>query len=141
MNETDFIDQLDCNFPYHKLDEASDWISKAGDVSQNATYFVLHEILRAPPHIERDIKEVLLQMWQTEYDQDPLYRLIERALPAYRLGQPLAENIVLTRIDQLKDQPGQLYALTLLVFAAESISEPIQARYQQILDSWAADSE
>jgi phosphate uptake regulator len=136
MTETDFIERVECNFPYDNFDLASEIISQAGDVSQNAVYLVLHEILRAPPTIKPQAKELFLQMWQTDYEDDPIFRFIHRCIPAYMKQELVSVDIVVKLIEQMATHTGQIYALSLLYFACDDVTGEAKAAYHTVLSLW-----
>jgi hypothetical protein len=136
MTETDFIEQVDCNFPYLSFDRASEVISQAGEVSQNAVYLVLHEILRAPPSVTAETKQLLLRMWQTEYEEDSLFRFVRRCIPAYTQKELVPIEIVVKLIEQLAAHKGQVFALTLLYFSCDDANGEAKAAYQTVLSLW-----
>jgi hypothetical protein len=136
MTESDFIDAIDCNFPYDNFDRASELISQAGGISQNATYMVLHEILRAPPPVTLQTKELLFNMWVTDYEEDPLFALVRRCVPAYLKNELVPEHIVEQLILKMSPNKNQLCALGLIYFSCEDASGQAQAAYQTVLSLW-----
>ena len=46
--EDDFIDRIDCNFPYHDKKESIRLIEESATFSTNATFTVIEEICRIP---------------------------------------------------------------------------------------------
>lgn len=138
MTETEFIDSIDCNFPYSDIHAATDLITQAGEISTNAIFMVLHEILRAPAHIALPSKELLFSLWLNEYEDQALYRFMRRCVPAYLKNELVPVGVVVQLIEQLAPHTGQLVLLGLCYFACDDKTGEAKAAYQTVLDLWQA---
>lgn len=63
MNENEFIESIDSFFPYYDEKKWRKIIKKATEISDNASFMVLHEICRAPKDIEPTHQLYMLFEW------------------------------------------------------------------------------
>jgi hypothetical protein len=141
MNESEFNDRVDCNFPYHDRQEASHIIDLACQISPNAAFMVAEELAR-PPHSELGQlnKMVLLDML-SELEgkfEHPIKQMVFSICRKMIRGQEVTGAEAVTALDHLKDYPGQYSAANIAYFSCdeEIQMERVDQHYQVIIQLW-----
>lgn len=122
MNEAEFIDSIDCAFPYHDEEKWRALITQGRAISANASFTVLFEVCRKPisVRISRQKRLAMVDAWSKENDHPLSPVMIEMAktlvtrgnfaLPVERgleVGRTLARLLLdALGIDQEQRGPG-----------------------------------
>ena len=67
MDENKFIKCIDTCFPYDVKKRWKERISEGVQISDNASFMVLHEICRAPKDVPESEQLKMLSFWDLEY--------------------------------------------------------------------------
>lgn len=141
MNESEFNDRIDCNFPYHDRQEASRLIDLACQISPNAAFMVAEELAR-PPHNELDkLNEMVLLDMLSELEgkfDHPIKQMVFSICRKMIRGQRVTGAEAITALDHLKDYPGQYSAVAIAYFSCneEIQMEQVDQHYQALIQSW-----
>ena len=141
MNESEFIYQIDCNFPYHDRQEASHLIDLACQLSPNAAFMVAYE-LRRPPHGKKNkLNQMMLLDMLNELDEKfehPIKPMIFSICRKLIQGQHVTGAEALIALDHLKDYPDQYNAAAIAYFSCddEMQMEQVDQQYQSLIQSW-----
>lgn len=141
MNEIEFVDLIDCNFPYHDRQEASRLIDLACQLSPNAAFMVAHELAR-PPHGELDkLNEMVLLDMLNELEgkfEHPIKPIVFSICRKLIQGQQVTGAEALSVLDHLKDFPDQYNAAAIAYFSCDDEMQmnQIDQQYEALIQSW-----
>lgn len=140
MNEAEFLNAIDCRFPYH--DEAQGWtiIQQGHAISDNAAFGVLHEIARKPATstVSAQAQLALLAAWG-QANTHPLKLQIMEAAAALITNKPLSIERVLEVMRQVRPYRNQYAAIGIAYFACDDVAGRADELWQEIIDSWQAE--
>ncbi len=136
MTEEEYIGAIDANFPY---DDEGKWkalIAEGANISDNAAYMALHEIIcGAPPGISLSALEEMLEYWSEEYDH-PTKPIVLKIARARLKGITAPENEVLSYMDVIAQYPGLHNALGVVAGSPDDWTEAVERKYNQIRIKW-----
>jgi len=141
MNESEFIDKIDCNFPYDDRQKASSIIDQACQLSPNAAFMIAHELARPPRGVSDKVDKTVLLDILSELEGKCEHPLKPMVFPICRKmirGQKVGRKEVLAVLDRLKDYPGQYCAAAIVYFSCDdetSLNE-IEERYHALMKAW-----
>lgn len=137
MSETEFIEKIDGNFPYHSEPEWRALVELGASISPNAAYMVLHEICRAPlsKKVTLKSKRAMLEYWRQNFNH-PTMTSVLRAAEVMIKGEdlPVEESMSIMKI--ISAYPNQYNALSIPYFACDDIDERADELYQKIISAW-----
>ncbi len=137
MSETEFIEKIDGNFPYHSEPEWRALVELGASISQNAAYMVLHEICRAPrsKKVTLKSKRAMLEYWRQNFNH-PTMTSVLRAAEVMIKGEelPVEESMSIMKI--ISAYPNQYNALSIPYFACDDIDGRADELYQKIISAW-----
>jgi hypothetical protein len=141
MNESEFDQLIDCNFPYHDRQEASHLIDMACQISTEAAFMVAHELAR-PPYSDVDKIDplVLLEMLselENKFDH-PIKAVIFSICRKMIQRQHLSGEEALAVLNYLKVYPGQFSAAAIVYFSCNDdlYMDQIDQEFQLLIQSW-----
>ncbi len=139
MTEEDFIEQVDCNFPYNDRAAAEATIAQGAAISPNAAFLVLHEICRPPVAVPSAELHQLLALWDAATEH-PLKPRLLQAATAVIDHVALPKEWVLDTMATV--EPYRLpTALTVVYFAGDAADAvAIDTEFRAIFDRWKQDS-
>jgi hypothetical protein len=150
MNEIEFINQIDCKFPYNDRREATRLIDLAYQLSPNSAFMVADELAHPPRSkfnkyrgkLTKNNQTLLLELL-TELEGKFDHPLMSKIIPICRKmiqGQSLTGNEVLEEIDFLSGYPIQSSAACIIYFSCncedDSCWDQIDQRYHALIESW-----
>ena len=137
MTETEFIDSIDCQFPYHSEGECRAIIERGSRISPNAAFMVLHELCRLPSdiHVEPALMLSMLKHWQRHFTH-PLVEVTLRAAKTMIEGRklPVEESMGIMKI--ISAYPDQYNALAITYFSCDDTEGKVEKLYEEIIADW-----
>ena len=142
MNETTFIEQIDCQFPYGKPLRWRRLSAQAARISPNAVFMVVHEVCRVPRSNDLPAKQafVILQHLRRRF-RHPLFRITEVALNAYVAGHELRESKADSLMRKVAAYPNQYNALALCYLCANDRSGRLDRTYNKVVAKWSTQNQ
>lgn len=138
MNETEFLNSIDCRFPYQDEPHWRTLILQGKSISANASFGVLHEIARKPfgHGVSEREQLVMLDGWCAENDDHPLAQPVVEAARAIITDHLLAVDRVLELLDRVRAYPHQYNALNIIYFACDDLQGVADEKWQAIVNFW-----
>ncbi len=137
MYETEFIEKIDCNFPYHSEPQWQALVKLGASISTNAAYMVLHEICRVPrsKKVTLKSKRAMLEYWGQNFNH-PTITSVLRAAEVMIKGEELAVEESMSIMENISAYPNQYNALSIAYFACDDIDGRADDLYQKIISAW-----
>jgi len=135
MNEQEFIESIDFSFPYKDESRSLALINQARDISANASFMVLHEIVRAPEEISLELRENLYKKWLNGFSHK-LLPAVSEAAKSMLSGKELSVGRVLELLEQFKTETGQYCALSIVYFSCDDQEGKADDFYNEIIEHW-----
>ena len=134
--EAEFIEAIDCRFPYGDASLAASLIDEACAISSNAAFMVAHELSRRPQSSSA-ADAVCLTL---------LDRLDERLIPPLKDSVLAVARRMVRRdsvrfdeckvlMDRIAAYPGEFNALAIVYFSCED-AEAVDHIYDAIVETW-----
>ncbi|MEY3240003.1 MAG: hypothetical protein RIR11_1441 [Bacteroidota bacterium] len=137
--EIQFIDKIDCKFPYHDRQESLQLIEQAAALSPNALYSIIEELCRIP-HSKRSsvATETLVDLLAITANQlnHPLKELIVDTADKMIRSQELTVEDVILKMQIVQKYPGQFAALSILYFSCDDKDGKMEPIWKNIISEW-----
>lgn len=139
MTEDEFIQSIDCSFPYADEARWRELIDLGASISPNAAFMVLHEICRAPIDVVIDPGTLsnMLDVWQVRF-KHPLVEVVLPAAEAMLRHETITVQAALMAMRRVASYPGQYNALSIPYFACDDVNDKADVLYEEIIRSWSA---
>jgi hypothetical protein len=139
MSESQFIESIECQFPYRDRSRALALTEAACSISPNAAFAVVDEISRPPAGESADpaIASAVLSHIEARISHplvSPVITLARRLLTGDTV--PVSDAILALR--QIEQFPGQYAALSIAYFASDDVAGLADAEYNRIRAVWDA---
>lgn len=135
VKEGEFIQSIDAQLPYEDEGKVYDLIQQAREISDNAAFMVLYEIVFAPTTVSPITKRQLYEQWREGYHHGLLAPVTEAA-EALLAGQNLSDSRVLDLMQIVEEQPHQTNALNIVCEACSDRDGTVEKRYHEIRKQW-----
>ena len=140
MDEAEFVNSIDCNFPYNDRSMAVAMIDQGNKISDNAMFAVLDELCR-PGHSAKVTNNTLLELIDIWNDRAE-HPLAEFIVPAARLmvkntRWSVAKGITL--LEQIAPFAGLYAALSIASESADDVDGILDAKGEKIRSDWDAE--
>lgn len=135
MNEQEFIESIDFSFPYKDENRSIALINQAREISANASFMVLHEIVRAPEEIPLELREILYKKWLSGFSHK-LLPAVNEAAKLVLSGKGLPVGRALELMGQFKTETGQYCALSIVYFSCDDQEGKADDFYNDIIECW-----
>jgi hypothetical protein len=125
--EQEFLDEIDCRFPYDDPDRCRRLIDRGIAISPNAAFGVLHKICR-PPRSARAAPHQLIQLldyWRSRFSH-PLGDMMGEAAASMIHARELPVDDVMRRMRLVAQYPGLYAALAILAFSCDDTEDRLQ---------------
>lgn len=137
--EIQFLDKIDCRFPYHDRQESIQLIEQAAALSPNALYAIIEELCRIP-HSKRSsvATETLVDLLAITANQfnHPLKDLIVDTADKMIHSQELTVEDVILKMQIVQKYPGQFAALSILYFSCDDKEGKMEPIWKNIISEW-----
>jgi hypothetical protein len=135
MNEIEFIESIDACFPYKDERQWQALIKEGVQISDNASFMVLHEICRAPNEISIELQLKMLHDWEKAFDH-PVKDLVIESGKAIIKGINIPVEKALEYLNQISKFKGLYNALAIVYFSCKDIDDKVSDLYNQIRYDW-----
>lgn len=135
MDEIQFIESIDASFPYDDEDKWMELIIKGGQISENASFMVLHEICRAPNEVTAELRLKMLYEWKKRYTH-PIKDLVLESGKAIIEGRDIPVEIAMDYLKQISKFKGLYNALAIVYFSCNDINGNVDDFYHKIIKTW-----
>ncbi|MDD3144649.1 MAG: hypothetical protein PHV23_00900 [Candidatus Gracilibacteria bacterium] len=128
MLEKDFLEKIDCKFPYNDINKGKEIIEESLLISDNAVFCIIDELTRIPKSKKKlvDSKNILNFLSYIDYRFKHKFKSIILLVSHKLLNK---ENIsvsdILEYMDNLKKNKGLYGALNILYFSVDDINGEI----------------
>ncbi len=138
-NEIQFLDKIDCNFPYQDRQENLRLIERASTLSTNALFSIIEELCRIPeserPNVSTEALLDLLALTANKINH-PLKGLIVETADKMILRQELTVDDVILKMQTVQNYPGQFAALSILYFSCDDKDGKLEPIWDNIINEW-----
>lgn len=138
-NEIQFLDKIDCNFPYQDKQESLRLIEQASSISTNALFSIVEELCRIPeserPNVSTETLLDLLTLTANKINH-PLKRIIVETADKMIRREELTVDDVLLKMQTVQKYPGQFAALSILYFSCDDKDEKLESTWDNIISKW-----
>lgn len=139
MNEEEFLNSIDCCFPYENESQWKALILQGNAISENASFGVLQEIARKPfgNQVSEKAQLAMVDSWEAE-NEHPLAKSVIEAAKAIITDNLLSVEKVLELLSQVQAYRNQYSALNIIYFACDDVKGSTDKKRQEIVNSWFA---
>jgi hypothetical protein len=137
MSEIEFIEAIDCRFPYGNLAEAHKLIALGTSISTNASFMVLHEICR-PPKGTQERLPILLELavvWEGTFDH-PLVSVVLPIAKSMIKDELVSVDTAMTAMQKVALYKNQYNALAIPYLACDDLDGRADALHKKITHAW-----
>ena len=137
MTEVEFINSIDCRFPYDNEAECLRLIAMAPQISTNAAFMVLHELARVP-HSRQIEQKYLLRMVDNwgQYFSHPLSKALVDVAQKMICKEFVPLNASIELMNKISQFPNEYCALSIAYFSCDDPSGKIDEIYESIEALW-----
>jgi hypothetical protein len=137
LNEEEFIQSIDCCFPYSDEVKWKALVVAGAEISPNSAFMVLQEICRPPKSSKATPNHLkkIAEYWFEHFEHPLAARLYEIALHKIN-GHELSVSQVLAHFEEIRKFPNQYNALGIAYFACDDPEQEIEEPYNEIIRSW-----
>jgi len=139
VTEGEFIQSIDCCFPYGNKRRWTKLIEIGANISPNSAFMILHEICRPPKSaqvVEAQLSEIL-EAWLSSFS----HPLVEVMLPIAKTvigGNQISVEESVKAMRVVAPYEDQYNALAILYFACDDDSGEAHESYQEVVRNWRA---
>ena len=139
MLEKEFLDNIDCKFPYNDIKKAEKLVKTAVLISDNSVFWIIHELVRPPKSMTWKINKTdsigLLNYIDNNF-WHPLKTDILSISKRVIENDAFNEEEILLVMNQLKDYKWLHTALNILYFICDDFDWKIEEKYNEIILHW-----
>lgn len=137
MNEEEFINSVDCNFPYKDKPKWVKIVKQGCEISSNACFAVLHEICRPPFSEKVDSKELveILNFWK-ENANHPLVDKVSNIATKIIESEVVSIEEAINLMNLISKYKNEYSALAIAYFSCNDLSGEVDKVYQNIISQW-----
>jgi hypothetical protein len=137
MQEEEFINHIDCCFPYESEKDWRSLIDIGKSISSNASFMVLHEICRPPVNVQVDgiSRLKMLEAWE-HANQTTLDKIVAKIARAIIVGHQVSFQEILDSMQKIASFKNEYNALAIVYFSKNDVEELIEKEYERIIKIW-----
>ncbi len=135
MTEQEFIESIDFSFPYEDKEKAIELIAQGRAISANASFMVLHEIVRAPNKVAQETKESLYHYWCNGFSHD-LLDPVKEAASALLANKFISVTRAIELMREIEKHVDQYCALSIVYFSCDDAEGQADQKYNQVIEQW-----
>lgn len=139
MKEKDFIDKIDCNFPYNNINKWIEIIDESLWISDNAVFYVIHELLRIPKSKRKIVNKnyILYFLWYINNKFSHGYKNTIMILSNKLLNSEKIQIFeIINYMELIKNFKWLYSALNILYFSVDDINWEIEKKYDEVINYW-----
>lgn len=137
--EVDFIQRVDCKFPYHNFSKAAALIEEAKTVSDNSLFKVVEELVRIPESKNSLVStDILIQLLDQSFQNytHPLIEIIYPICLKMIMEEKISSLESISAMLKVKEYLGQYAALSIIYHAAASTTPQLEGLHEEIIQDW-----
>ena len=135
MGELEFIERIDCQFPYDRPVVWRQLSAQAARMSPNAAFMLIHEACRPPRSLAPNQARAIVRHLRRRF-RHPLYRVAEPAIQAHISGHPLRQFKAASLMRRVAAYAGQYNALALCYMSANDRAGLLERTYNHVVSKW-----
>jgi hypothetical protein len=142
MTEEEFINSIDCKFPYYDKSAWTKIVEQGCKLSSNSAFAVLHEICR-PPFGEQITPAQLMEIanyWQQHFTH-PLVPIVFNAACKMIKDQELPVEDVIEAMKKIAIHQNEYCALAILYFSCNDAEGKLEEVCETITSNWSSHSQ
>jgi hypothetical protein len=137
MTESDFISNIDCDFPYASSLKWRKILKSSVSFSANATFMVLHELCRPPKSAaSSSFQRTVIRQHLYKYFRHPLKSKLEKIISSQINGETVSVAVAAKAMRCVAAYPNQYNALAICYFSCNDKSNYIEKLYEGIIEKW-----
>lgn len=132
----DFLDKIDCKFPYEDYESGIKVIDEAVSISNYCLYAVIYEIVNVPRNkkIGNDTLLWYINYIEKSYDNDLNIDII--TISKKIINNEIYEKDILLYMNSIKQYIGLYIILNLLFFSIDDSTWNISEKFYEISEYW-----
>ncbi|MGA2584952.1 MAG: hypothetical protein ABSG31_16895 [Tepidisphaeraceae bacterium] len=137
VTEQEFIESIDCRFPYHDEEKWKMVIQTAISLSPNCAFMVLHELCRPPRSstVNPQERKKIFDYWCCQFSH-PIVPIVSKAAIALIEGGDHSVAEASDAMIAVADYPGEYCALSILYFSCDDVGGKVDELYRGIIQRW-----
>jgi hypothetical protein len=140
VTEEEFVNSIECKFPYFDEAKWRDVIKLGSEISSNAAFGVLEEICRSLRGIKVSVQQLeqILNYWRTEFSH-PLAESIGNVANLMIKREEISPEEAAKLLCIVANYPHLYCALNVPYFACDDKDGTVDKTYREIIHSWEND--
>lgn len=137
MTEIEFVEAIDCRFPYHRPIRWRRLVAQAPRISGNAAFMVVHELCRPPRSAKATFAErkIVFDHLSRRF-RHPLLSALRSLIITLMRGESVSVSTAAAAMRKVAHYPGQFSCLSICYFSCYDRSGRLDSLYESILESW-----
>lgn len=137
MTEKDFLDKIDCNFPYNNINKWIELVKVALSIWDNCVFWIIHELVRPPKSVKINKKKSLkiLEYIDNNFSHDLKKDFILLSIQIIN-NNTIDEWFILNLMNKVKKYNCLSIPLNVLYFSIVDSKWNIENKYNEIIDYW-----
>ena len=137
MQELEFLNSIDCKFPYSDIDKWKTLIENALKISDSCVFGIIHELVRPPRSAKvnkKKIDEFLIYISHNFHHnfKSEIINISKKKIN----WEVIKEEEVLSLMEGVKKYSWLSLALNILYFLVDDKSWNIEKKYNEVIDYW-----
>ncbi|MBR9831396.1 hypothetical protein GYB57_04550 [bacterium] len=137
--ERDFLNKIDCKFPYHNRKECLSLIDESFRVSANSTFAIVEEICRSPSSIKNQISNriqfELIELVDSKF-KHPLKELVLETARLKIQGKEISVKQATSNMQIVSQYHNQYAALNIMYFSCDDSEEQLESVWDEVINKW-----
>jgi hypothetical protein len=137
MSEKEFIETINCQFPYFDEIKWQEIVKLGSQISPNAAFAVLEEICRPPlgAKVSTQQLEHILECWKVEFHH-PLSELLGNVARLMINREEVSVGQTVNLLNLVASYPHLYSALNVPYFACDDTNGVVDRLYKEIIQEW-----
>lgn len=138
MTETEFVEGIDCRFPYKNPLKWRRLVAQAPRISSNAAFMVLHELCRPPSSVSVSYaeREKIFEHLANRFHHPLLSGLRPLILTVMR-GELVSVSAAVAAMRRVARYPSQYNMLAICYFSCNDRNGRLDDLYESIVTKWS----
>jgi hypothetical protein len=139
VKELEFIDKIDCNFPYHDHQTCLNLIDEALGISPNSVFAVVEEICRIPDEERENTPFLFLMDLLKTIDrkfEHPLKELVFKVAKRMIKQEETSVEETALNIEQVRPHVRQYAALNIIYYSCFDDEGKLNKAWDSIIREW-----
>ena len=139
MIEKDFLELIDCNFPYNETEKWLKLIDVSLSISNNCVFNIIYELINIPYGLKRITLKKNIAMYLDYIDKNFSHELKETILTLAKevlKWKKVEISDILKRMDVVKKYNWENWALNILYMSWNDKDWKLEKKYNWIIKYW-----